>query len=146
MSGKSGDVGKPHTRPRAGRAGPQFFPSFPPPFQLRDSVPMAERICISRLSHITYYHTDLEKMRVFNRDFGFGTSQAPRSSFANLQAAAEVRRDDGDCIYWGGYGPDAYCQVTVKSDKIAFGGVSWLAASREDLIKASQIPVSSIFF
>lgn len=54
-----------------------------------------------------------------------------------------MRQDDGDRIYWAGYGPDAYCQVTVKSDKIAFGGVSWLAASREDLINATKIPVRS---
>ena len=33
---------------------------------------MTSRINISRLSHITYYHTDLDKIRVFNRDFGFG--------------------------------------------------------------------------
>ncbi|KAL8276179.1 hypothetical protein RQP46_011437 [Phenoliferia psychrophenolica] len=84
---------------------------------------MSSRINISRLSHITYYHTDLDKMRVFNRDFGF-----------------EMLQDDGDRIYWAGYGPDAYCQVTVKSDKIAFGGASWLAASRDDLVKATQIP------
>ncbi|KAL8276787.1 hypothetical protein RQP46_010792 [Phenoliferia psychrophenolica] len=75
-----------------------------------DNVATSSRIQISRLSHITYYHTDLDKLRVFNRDFGFG------------------------------YGPDAYCEVTVKSDKIAFGGVSWLAASREDLINATKIP------
>ncbi|KAL8276791.1 hypothetical protein RQP46_010796 [Phenoliferia psychrophenolica] len=72
---------------------------------------------------MTYYHTDLDKMRVFNRDFGF-----------------EMRQDDVDRIDWAEYGPDAYSQVTVKSEKIAFGGASWLAASREDLVKATQIP------
>ena len=56
-------------------------------------------------------------------------------------AGTEARRDDGDRVYWGGYGPDAYCQVTIKSDKVAFGGVSWLAATREDLIRATKISV-----
>lgn len=41
-------------------------------FSPRPLPTMTSRINISRLSHITYYHTDLDKIRVFNRDFGFG--------------------------------------------------------------------------
>lgn len=48
-------------------------------------------------------------------------------------------------IYYGGYGIDMFAQVQVKSDRIGFGGSSWIVESRDELLKAEKIEVSCRF-
>ncbi|PNY24211.1 Metapyrocatechase 2 [Tolypocladium capitatum] len=87
-----------------------------------DSAPSALRqIRLVRVAHVYYTHRDVEKARLFLRDFGF-------------QEAKRV----GDTTYYGGTGPDAFVYCAKKGSENEFGGAAFVVESMEDLEYASQ--------
>lgn len=75
---------------------------------------------------MTYNHIDLIKSKQFNLDFGF-----------------DIVEETEDTIYYSGYGVDPFSQIQKKSDKIGFAGSAWVVESRDELVKASKMEVSS---
>lgn len=86
----------------------------------------ASKVQLSRISHVYYQHPDLEKFRKFAHDFGL------------VEAGQE-----GDTIYFKGYGIDQYVYVATVGPS-AFNGPAFVAASEEEFNKAMKIPGASV--
>jgi catechol 2,3-dioxygenase-like lactoylglutathione lyase family enzyme len=83
------------------------------------------RVILKRLAHICYSHSDIDKARAFLEDFGM-----------------TLAGQEGNRFYFRGYGDLPYVYVAEKADgKGAFKGTAWEAETREDLEKASRLPV-----
>jgi hypothetical protein len=99
---------------------------FVPPMPIPDVKNNKSKVQLSRLSHVYYQHSDLETFRRFAKDFGL----------------VEVK-DDGDTIYFRGYGIDQYVYVAQKG-RPQFRGPVFVAASHEEFDKATKIPGASL--
>jgi hypothetical protein len=97
-----------------------------PPMPIPDVKNNPSKVQLSRLAHAHYQHTDIEKFGKFAKDFGF----------------VEVR-DDGDTIYYRGYGIDPYVYVAHRGAP-AFLGPAFVAGSEEEFEKALKIPGASL--
>jgi len=92
------------------------------PMPIPDVKNNPSKVQLSRISHVYYQHSDLQTFRKFAKDFGL----------------VEVR-EDGDTIYFRGYGIDQYVYVATKGP-CAFQGPAFVAASQEEFNKALRIP------
>lgn len=85
------------------------------------SKPPQRRINLTRVGHVYYKHTDLEKAAQFLVDFGF----------------TPVKRGQ-DKIYFAGYGREPFLYCAEKGEENSFGGAAWVVDSMEDLELASE--------
>jgi len=87
------------------------------------------KVQLVRLSHVYFEHGNLKKFAKFAHDFGL-----------------IEEHQDGDKIYFRGYGKDPYIYVAMKSKsgKPSFRGAAFVAASREEFEKAAKIPGSTV--
>lgn len=89
------------------------------------------RVALVKTSFVIYEHVDLAKAEQFLLDFGLHVVQ---------------RSEDGNEIYFAGYGPDPFLYLARKagtSGESKFCGAAYLVESRDDLEKASRIPGAS---
>jgi hypothetical protein len=87
------------------------------------------KIHVLRLAHTHYQHPDLENAERFLLDFGL----------------MEVERH-GSAIYYRGFGEQPYIYVAEPSPdgKRHFMGATWVVQSEADLVRATQIGLTSI--
>ncbi|GKU16384.1 unnamed protein product [Fusarium langsethiae] len=84
------------------------------------------RIRLLRTAYVVYYHTDLNKARIFLSDFGLDTVE-----------------DKGQEIFFRGYGEEPFVYIARQAPAGAgskFSGAAYEVESREDLIRAAKIP------
>lgn len=86
------------------------------------------KIHFERLLFTQYQHPDLEKAKRFFEDFGL-----------------VVANKSNDKIYFRGFGDSPYVYIAEQSpdDRRHFIGGGWVVASRDDLLKASELENSS---
>jgi hypothetical protein len=97
-----------------------------PPMPIPDVNNNPFKVQLSRIAHVYYQHSDLSTFRKFAKDFGL------------VEA-----KDDGNTIYFRGYGVDPYVYVASKGPP-TFRGPAFVAASREEFDKALNIPGASL--
>lgn len=83
------------------------------------------KVQLSRLAHVYFEHPNLNQFAKFATDFGFVEAQ-----------------QDGDTIYYRGYGKDPYVYVASRSKdgNSHFGGPAFVAASEKEFNKAQKLP------
>jgi hypothetical protein len=83
-----------------------------------------DKIQLARISHVYQAHPDLERWKVFAKDFGF-----------------EFVAESDKQVFYRGYGKDPYICVASQSTSGGkeFGGVAFLANSEADFEKASKL-------
>ena len=84
-----------------------------------------DKIQLSRISHVSFEHPDLDAFSSFADAFGF------------VEAGRE-----SETVYFRGYGKDQYVYVATKSANGAkrFKGAAFVAASEGDFDKAAKLP------
>ncbi|TKA83388.1 hypothetical protein B0A55_01005 [Friedmanniomyces simplex] len=93
-------------------------------WQHRNNINPADQIKLVRLSHMRYQHPDLDQITTFLRDFGMHIAK---------------RSDDGERIWYRGYGTTQYVYYAQKGPKKFLGG-TFEVESHAELEKASKIP------
>jgi len=82
-----------------------------------------QKISLKRIAQVYYIYKDLEKAEQFLLDFGFSVAR---------------RSEDGQKIYFRGYGTDPFILCASKGPEDVFGGAAWVVDSIEDLQLASD--------
>jgi len=84
----------------------------------------ASKIQLARISHVYQSHPDLDKWKLFAKDFGF-----------------EVAAEKNEQIFYRGFGRDPYICVASqsKNDEKEFGGAAFIAQTEEDFHKATKL-------
>lgn len=84
-------------------------------------------IKLVKTTFVDYSHADLAKAKQFLLDFG-------------LKIVDE--QEDGQVIYFGGYGPEPFCYIARKAHSgiSSFNGAAYAVEAREELIRASEVP------
>lgn len=84
--------------------------------------PGEEKINLVRIAHVYYTHADLDTAHQFLLDFGL-----------------TVADNQGDAVFYKGYGRDPFVYCAKKGDENAFGGAAFVVESMEDLHLASRV-------
>ncbi len=80
------------------------------------------KINLVRIAHVYYTHTDLDIAHQFLLDFGFTVTS---------------ESNDGNTIYFRGYGTEPFVYCATKGEEKAFGGAGFVVESLADLELAS---------
>ncbi|EMC98824.1 hypothetical protein BAUCODRAFT_381516 [Baudoinia panamericana UAMH 10762] len=92
-------------------------------WQKRNNIDTSAQVKLVKLVHMRYQHPDLEEITTFLRDFGMHIAK---------------RSEDGNQLWFRGYGPDQYVYYAQKGPKKFLGG-TYSVESMAELEKAAKI-------
>jgi len=93
-------------------------------WQKSSNIDTSKQIKIVRIAHMRYQHPDMKTITKFLKDFGMHVVKTS---------------DDGQRMWFGGYGPDQYVYFAQAGSEKKFLGGTFQVESMADLEKAAKI-------